>query len=143
MRSRSVALALTGAAAALLLLFAPGESATAVGLLAALVAVAAIWLATGRVRMVLGVLAAAGWLVGLVMALGVPAAIAAAVMGLAAAVVIVVAGPQWPGFSARYARGGDVADDELASPRHLWESLDRGEDPTQGPEGGRDDTGSG
>lgn len=134
MNSRATALVLTVLGGGLMFFLAPGQAALAPGMAAALLALAAIWLASPRVRPVLGGLSALLWLFALV--LGVfesGAAILASLVGLAGAVVTVWRGGTWPGWSGRYARATDVAEDELISPRQMWESLDRGMDPTRKP----------
>lgn len=51
---------------------------------------------------------------------------AAGLLGLAAGVVVVVAGRGWPAMSARYERAGAAR----TGPVSAWDALDRGEDPT-------------
>ncbi|HQR79748.1 MAG TPA: Trp biosynthesis-associated membrane protein [Actinomycetota bacterium] len=131
MNSRTTALVLTVLGGGLMFFLASGQAALAPGLVGSLLAVAAIWLASPRVRPVLGVLSALFWVSALVLAVfGSVAAVLASLVGLAGAVVTVWRGRAWPGWSGRYARAGDLADDELISPRQMWESLDRGLDPT-------------
>jgi hypothetical protein len=144
MTSRTAALALTVLGGGVLFFLASEQAATALGLVCALLALAAIWLASGRVRAVLSGVAALGWLVALVLAvLGSAFAVAGCLLGLAGSVITVWRGGSWPGFSARYARQADVAEDGPTSPRQLWESLDRGLDPTRGKDTTPDDEGSG
>ncbi len=132
MSSRTTALVLTIFAAGFLFFLASEQAATAVGLIAALIAVAAIWLASGRVRMVLAGLSGLLWLAGLILAaFGSVLAVAGCLIGVAGAVVTLRYGNTWPGFSARYSRQADLEQDGLISPRQLWESLDRGLDPTR------------
>lgn len=140
MSSRTLALVLTILGGGLLFFLASEQAATAVGLIAALIGIAAIWLASGKVRTGLAVVSGLLWLTGLVLAVfGSPLAVLGCAVGVAGAVVTMLRGPGWPGFSARYARSADVAEDGLISPRQLWESLDRGLDPTRGKDGKTDD----
>ncbi|MCU0279910.1 MAG: Trp biosynthesis-associated membrane protein [Candidatus Nanopelagicales bacterium] len=134
MNSRNAALTLTVGGGAVLFLLASESAALGPGLLAAFVALAAIWLASGRTRTVVAVVAVVLWGVALVMGVGgsVLAAVAC-VLGLAGAVLAVVKGRGWPGWSSRYARTADLDDEGLISPRQMWESLDRGLDPTRRP----------
>jgi hypothetical protein len=141
--SRTAALALTVLGAGVLFFMASEQAATALGLVCALIAVAAIWLASGRVRAVLAGFAALGWLGALVLGVGSGVAVAGSLLGLAGSVIALWRGGSWPGFSARYARQADVAEDEAVTPRQLWESLDRGLDPTRGKDATPDDDGSG
>jgi hypothetical protein len=142
--SRTAAIGLTASGAGLLLFLAPGEAATALGSVAALLAAAAIWLTAGRARSILAAGAGLGWLMALVLALfGTPAAVAGCLVGLAGAVIALVRGGSWSGFSSRYARGADVTEDEQISPRQLWESQDRGLDPTRSKDATPDEEGSG
>jgi len=60
-------------------------------------------------------------------------AIVGGLLLVAVGVVVIVAGPAWPGMSARY----DAADSRPTTatagperPHDLWDALDRGEDPT-------------
>lgn len=134
MSSRTLAIVFTVLGAGLLFFLASADAALAPGLIAALLAVAAIWLASGRVRTVLAALAALLWLVALILAVfGSVLAVLGSLVGLAGALIAVARGGDWPGFSARYARASDVADDGMISPRQVWESLDRGLDPTREP----------
>ena len=134
MTSRTAALVLTILGAGLLFFQAAVEAASAPGLMAGLIAIAAIWLASGRIRFVLAVISAVLWLLALVLAVfGSAAAVVAAVVGLAGSVLTLAKGGQWPGFSSRYARASDLEEDGLISPRQMWESLDRGLDPTRKP----------
>ena len=134
MSSRTAALVLTILGGGLLFFLASGQAAAAPGLMAALIGVAAIWLASGKTRFVLAAISGLLWLAALVLAVfGSAAAVVAAVVGLAGGVVTLVKGGQWPGFSSRYARSADLDDDGLISPRQMWESLDRGLDPTRKP----------
>ena len=128
MSSRTVALALTVLGAGLLYLVAADAAAFAPGLLGTLLAIAAIWLAAGRTRLVLAGLSAVAWAGALVLAVGSLPALAAAVTGLSGAVVTLARGPHWPGWSSKYSRS---AEEEEVTPRQMWESLDRGEDPTR------------
>lgn len=132
MSSRTAALVLTVLGGGLMFFLAPGQAALAPGLAAALLAVAAIWLAPPRARTVLAVLSALLWLLALVLGVfGSWAAVLASLVGLGGAVVTVWRGGAWPGWSSRYARAADLAEDGLISPRQMWESLDRGLDPTR------------
>ncbi len=132
MTSRTAALGLTVAGGAVVFLLAGESAALGPGLLAALLALAAIWLASGLTRVVIGVVAAVLWVMGLVMA-GSALAAVGCLVGLAGAVLAVVKGRGWPGWSSRYERSAELEDDELANPRQMWESLDRGVDPTRRP----------
>ncbi len=132
MSSRTTALVLTILGGGLLFFLASGDAASAPGLVAALIGIAAIWLAAGRTRFVLAAVSGLLWLAALVLAVfGSAAAVVAAVIGLAGSVVALAKGGQWPGFSSRYARASDLEEDGLISPRQMWESLDRGLDPTR------------
>ncbi len=134
MNSRTAALVLTILGAGLLFFLASGEAASVPGLMAGLIAIAAIWLALGRIRFVLASISALLWLTALVLAVfGSAAAVLAALVGLAGSVLALAKGSQWPGFSSRYARAADLEEDGLISPRQMWESLDRGLDPTRKP----------
>lgn len=140
MSSRALALVLTLAGAAALFFRTPEEAATAAGLLGAVLGLAAIWLTSGRVRQVLAVLATLGWLAAV--ALAVPAsaiATIASASGLAGAVITVARGGGWPGWSSRYARSDQIGEDEADNPRMMWESLDRGMDPTRRRDASTDD----
>ena len=78
--------------------------------------------------------APADYVVSAVLAVfGSAAAVLAALVGLAGSVLALAKGSQWPGFSSRYARAADLEEDGLISPRQMWESLDRGLDPTRKP----------
>jgi hypothetical protein len=145
MSSRTVALVLTILGGGLLFFLASEQVSTALGLTAALIGVAAIWLASGTVRAVLSGISAVLWLGGLVLAIfGSSLAVVGCLVGVAGSVVTLLRGPQWPGFSARYARSADLNDDGLINPRQFWESLDRGLDPTRGKDTRKDDdSGSG
>jgi hypothetical protein len=133
--ARTLALTLTVLGGGLLFFLASAQAATAPGLIAALVGVAAIWLASGRTRPVLAAISAVAWLAALMLAVfGSPAAVVGSLVGLAGAVITVARGGQWPGFSSRYARAADLDEDGLISPRQMWESLDRGLDPTRRPD---------
>ncbi len=134
MSSRTAALVLTILGGGLLFFLASEQAAAAPGLMAALIGIAAIWLASGKTRFILAAISGVLWLAALVLAVfGSAAAVVAAVVGLAGGVLTLVKGGQWPGFSSRYARASDLADDGLISPRQMWESLDRGLDPTRKP----------
>jgi hypothetical protein len=138
--SRALALVLTLVGAGVLFLRVPEETATATGLLGAVLALAAIWLTSGRVRTVLAVLAAAAWVGTLLVAVSVSAiAVSASASGLAGAVIAVVRGGAWPGWSSRYARSDQISEDEADNPRMMWESLDRGMDPTRRRDASPDD----
>ena len=132
MNSRTAALVLTILGAGLLFFLASGEAASAPGLMAGLIGIAAIWLASGKTRFVLAAISGLLWLAALVLAVfGSAAAVVGAIIGLAGSVLALAKGSQWPGFSSRYARASDLEDDGLISPRQMWESLDRGLDPTR------------
>ncbi len=140
MSSRALALVLTLVGAAVLFIRAPEEAATATGLLGAVLALAAIWLTSGRVRTVLAVLATAAWVGALVLAvLASTIAVIACASGLAGAVIAVARGGAWPGWSSRYARSDQIGEDEADNPRMMWESLDRGMDPTRRRDASTDD----
>lgn len=140
MSSRALALVLTLVGAAVLFFRAPEEAATATGLLGAVLALAAIWLTSGRVRTVLAVLATAAWVGTLVLAVSASTiAVIASASGLAGAAIAVVRGAAWPGWSSRYARSDQIGEDEADNPRMMWESLDRGMDPTRRPDASNDD----
>ena len=66
-------------------------------------------------------------------------AVIAAMSGLAAAVITMVRGQDWPGWSSRYARPDQISEDEADNPRMMWESLDRGMDPTRRRDASPDD----
>jgi O-antigen ligase len=135
MSSRTAALVLTILGAGMLFFLAPGQAAAAPGLMAGLIGIAAIWLASGKTRFVLSALTGLLWLVALLLAVfGSAAAVVAAIIGLSGSVLALAKGSQWPGFSSRYARASDLEEDGLISPRQMWESLDRGLDPTRKPE---------
>ncbi len=134
MSSRTAALVLTILGGGLLFFLASEQAAAAPGLMAVLIGIAAIWLASGRTRFVLAVISGLLWLAALVLAVfGSAAAVVAAIVGIAGSVLTLARGGQWPGWSSRYARSADLADDGLISPRQMWESLDRGLDPTRKP----------
>ena len=121
MSSRALALVLTLVGAAVLFFRAPEEAATATGLLGA-------------------VLASAAWVGTLVLAVSASTiAVIASASGLAGAVIAVVRGGAWPGWSSRYARSDQIGEDEADNPRMMWESLDRGMDPTRRPDASTDD----
>jgi len=126
--SRAVALLLTVLGAGGLYLVAADDVALAPGLLAALLAIAAIWLASGGARLVLAGLSALAWVGALVLAVGSLPALAASAVGLVGAALTLARGSRWPGWSSKYSRSSQ--DDEV-TPRQMWESLDRGEDPTE------------
>ncbi|GEM_PF-2267843 len=138
--SRTLALVLTLAGAAALFFRTPEEAAAAIGLLGAVLALAAIWLTAGRVRRVLAVLATLAWLGAVALAVSASViAVIAAMSGLAAAVITMVRGQDWPGWSSRYARPDQISEDEADNPRMMWESLDRGMDPTRRRDASPDD----
>lgn len=145
MNSRTAALALTILGGGFLFFLASEQAATALALIAALIAIAAIWLASARVRTVLAAISAVLWFVGLILAVfGSALAVIGCLIGLAGAVITLWRGSTWPGFSARYARSSDLNQDGLISPQKLWESLDKGLDPTRHKDRTEDDeTGSG
>ena len=131
MTQRLVALLLTVAAAAVYIWKGGQAGGLAPGLVAALLALAAVLLASGRMRTVLAVGAVLGWAAALVLDLGsAPLLLAAAACGLAGAALTVVRGSTWLGWSDRYSRdvGAGAPPDD---PRAMWDSLDRGVDPTQ------------
>lgn len=132
MSARTLALLLTIAAGGVAFFMVSEENISAAGVAGALMCLAAIWLAAGRVRLVLAVVAAAAWIAALVLAVGDSAiAIVGSVAGLSGAALTAARGASWPGWSSRYARSVDIADDRDSNPRMMWESLDRGEDPTR------------
>ena len=55
----------------------------------------------------------------------------AALAGVAGAILVIVRGAHWPGWSGRYSRGSDAGADDTLTPRAMWEALDRGQDPTR------------
>ena len=68
-----------------------------------------------------------------------PAALAAGLVGLVAALLAVVLAPHWPEMGSKYdapsTAGGPIAAPlEEQSSTDLWKSLDAGHDPTAGPE---------
>lgn len=133
MRSRLVALLLIVAGGGLYLWQASAAVGLAPALLGALLGLAAILLASGVTRTVLAVLASALWLTALAAALLgpiAPAPVAAAALGLLAAVLTVVKGRSWPGWSGKYSRAGQAGATDADDPRAMWDSLDRGIDPT-------------
>ncbi len=132
MTSRTAALGLTAVGGAIVFLLASESAALGPALLGALLGLAAIWLASGSTRVVIGVLAALLWVVGLVIA-GSALGAVGCVVGLAGAALTVVKGRSWPGWSSRYARSAVLEDEDLVNPRQMWESLDRGVDPTRRP----------
>lgn len=135
MNSRTAALVLTVLGTGLLFFLASAQAAAAPGLMGGLIGIAAIWLASGRARTVLAALSGVLWLAALVLAaFGSGSAVLASVIGLAGSVLALAKGGQWPGWSSRYARSADLQEDGLISPRQMWESLDRGLDPTRKPE---------
>lgn len=140
MSSRTTALALTILGAGFLFFLASEQAATAVAMIGALLAIAAIWLASARVRIVLAAISALLWFGGLVLAVfGSALAVIGCLIGLSGAVITLWRGNSWPGFSARYARSADLNQDGLISPRQLWESLDKGLDPTRRKDTSADD----
>jgi hypothetical protein len=131
MTPRSIAAALTAAGGAGLLMADPGPAA-APGLLAALLGLAAVWLVSGTARLVLAGLAGAGWVAAAV--LSVPSGVlpvVAAVAGLVGAGLTLAKGSTWSGWSSRYDRAQEP---QSLDPRGMWDSLDRGEDPTHPPD---------
>jgi hypothetical protein len=145
MSSRTAALALTILGGGFLFFLASEQAATALAMIGALIAIAAIWLASPRVRTVLAAISALLWLGALVLAaFGSALAVIGCLIGLSGAVLTLWRGNSWPGFSARYARSSDLNQDGLISPRQLWDSLDKGLDPTRRKDtSADDDTGSG
>jgi energy-coupling factor transporter transmembrane protein EcfT len=132
MSSRTTALVLTIFGAGFLFFLASEQAATAVGLVAGLIAIAAIWLASARARTVIAGISSVLWLAALVLAVfGSALAVIGCLIGLSGAVLTMLRGNRWPGFSARYARSADLDQDGLISPRQVWESLDKGLDPTR------------
>jgi hypothetical protein len=127
---RTLALLLTTAAGVGVLVGVDDEAVTAAGTAAALVCLASIWLASGKPRLVLALGAAVAWAGTVVLSVGDPLAMLASLAGLIAAGLTVAKGSQWPGWSSRYARSTRITDDETSNPRTMWESLDRGVDPT-------------
>lgn len=132
MNSRIAAIALTVLAAAAYVWRGTGTGGIGPALLAALLALAAILLASGTTRTVLAVLATLGWLgaVAADLAGGFTWLLLAAVAGLVAALLTAVRGSSWPGWSDRYSRSANAVPGRPDDPRAMWDSLDRGEDPT-------------
>lgn len=131
-RGMAVALAGLAIAAAVLIIGDGGSDATRGAGFFALAAIGGV-VATRRIgRWLVG---AGIVLVGALVVVG-HASLMAIIGGLvlaAVGVVVVSAGPSWPGMSARY----DAADPHPAAagpgterPQDLWDALDRGEDPT-------------
>ena len=135
MNGRLLALTVTIAATGTLVLTDSDPAVVAAGSFGGLVALAAIWLAAGASRRVLAGVATLAWATGLAVALGGPLTPAlACAVGLAASLLTLLRGATWPGWSSRYARtAGAAGDDDLGnlSAREMWESLDRGMDPTR------------
>lgn len=131
MTSRTSALVSTLIAAGLLLWKGPGTAELGMGLMGALFVLAAAYLVAGVARTILAGLGVLIWIATLVVSVRGPAGLVtlAGVFGLAAALQVVVFGRRWPGWSSKYDRTPARVDD----PRSMWESLDRGEDPTAGP----------
>lgn len=130
MSTRALALALAAAGGVGLLLADP-TPAVVPGLFGALLGVAAVALATGRVRRLLALGAALLWAAtaGLAVPDG-PLLVATALAGLAGALLILLKGRDWPGWSSRYQRL-EPGSEHDATPRQMWDSLDRGWDPTR------------
>lgn len=102
-----------------------GERAV-LALAAALFALVAIWLVSGRPRRIWAVLSGLLWLAAMLQVERAPM-LAFAVAGFIGAALVLTKGGQWPGFGTRFERN---ADDAETTPKQMWESLDRGEDPT-------------
>ncbi|MEI2643993.1 MAG: Trp biosynthesis-associated membrane protein [Candidatus Nanopelagicales bacterium] len=133
MNSRTVATLLTIAATAGLYFVARDYPALDVGLGAAACALVATWVLSERaLRVSLAVVAAAMWITSMFLAAGSLAVVVPCLLGFAGAVLIATRCQHWPGMSSRFARGGTRDEQREASARELWESLDRGEDPTDG-----------
>ena len=131
--TRTLALLLTVLGAAGLYLVARDYPALDVGLGAAACALVATWvLSEHALRVVLAVIAAVMWIGGLFLAAGSLAVVVPCLLGFSGAVLIATRCQHWPGMSSRFARGGTGDEQREASARELWESLDRGEDPTDG-----------
>lgn len=140
MNARTLALLATIGAGGVLFFMVPEEITTAAGVAGSLLCLAAIWLASGTVRRVLAVVAGVAWIGALILALGDSAiAVVASLVGLSGAALTAARGASWPGWSSRYARSADIAEDEVFNPRTMWESLDRGVDPTRDADAGPDD----
>lgn len=133
-------LGLTAVAGALVLFATRGTTRQAVGLL--LVAVGAglavqAWLAPGHAATTLAAKASTKGISGAVAGVSTNSwwilALVGGVVVAAAGAVTLLRGRDWPGMSTRYekaARAEAVARTEAASPKGLWDALDRGEDPT-------------
>ncbi len=130
--TRFVALALTIAATGTLFLTDADPAAKAAGSFGGLVALAAIWLVAGLTRRLLAGVAVLAWAAGGVLALAGPlVGPVVCVAGLSGALLTLVRGSTWPGWSSRYVRAAELEGDDDLSAREMWESLDRGMDPTQ------------
>lgn len=130
MTQRSTAVVLTLIGGALLVWKGDGSATQALGLVAALVALAAAWLVAGTARVVLGWIALVMWAGAVVLAVTGTAGwivTAGTVAGAAGALQIGILGRRWSGWSGKYERTANVAADD---PRAMWDRLDRGEDPT-------------
>lgn len=101
------------------------SSALAVAVVAALGTAVAAWAFTGAVRAVAAAIASLMWVSSLALA-GSPGEVIAILVGCAAAITTAIGGRVWPERPDTYRRD----DADVGSPRHMWESLDRGEDPT-------------
>jgi uncharacterized membrane protein (TIGR02234 family) len=66
-----------------------------------------------------------------------PLAAVGALAVLAAGIVVAWRGPRWPAMSSRYERTGGGKPQPVADTASLWESLNRGVDPTEPGPGGR------
>ncbi len=120
--TRTLALLLTVLGAAGLYF---GERAV-LGLAAGLFALVAIWLVSGRPRQIWAAFSVVTW-VGAAVQVERASMLAFAAVGLVGAALILVKGGQWPGFGTRFERNTER---DEATPKQMWESLDRGEDPT-------------
>lgn len=141
--SRTIALALTviGVGG---LYFSDQQSALLVALPAGLAALVGIWLVSGRPRQVWAAIAVIAWAGALwLIDLDGPSALLFGAAGLLAALIILVKGKDWPGFGSRYQRSAGPAAGVEPTAKDLWESLDRGEDPTSGGSSRGDEPGSG
>lgn len=129
MNSRTVALLMTLAAGATAAAAGLGRGQSGAAMAAALLVLAGGWLTTGVVRRLLAAAGLAVWVVVLVSAVGAGWwSLASAILGLSGALIVLVAGGRWPGWSSRYDRSGGAAPPD--DPRQMWDSLDRGVDPT-------------
>lgn len=132
MSARLLAILLTVLAGAAFLWKGEATGGLGLAMVAALLALAALLLVSGRTRTVLAVLSVLAWVGTLAAEVAARGSwlLGAAGCGLAAALLTVVRGSAWPGWSDRFARESDTGGAGADDPRSMWDSLDRGEDPT-------------